>query len=370
MISAETQRSNWFSKFSLCFLAFVGAVNASLTVIIPLLPLKYANYYNTAGMSSLLGAILFAIGFSIYWNYKERKGDTNIVKYKVWFIILLRYWLAFQISVYGFEKLFEVNFAFSYHADDTLVNSLTGQQLTWKYYGFSYGLSLIIGLLQIVGSIFLLFRRTILLGIVTLLPLFVNIVLINIFYGIGPITIFTCLLISLGLCYLLFQRKEEIIAFFRHYKNTGPAIGNKIVRLVARVLCILIPCVFIVYYSHGVRLSEKYFGKWKVETMTRNGKIVPENAWEKDTAAWKVVYFEERGKLYYSPNPNMFVDSTAVAMRYLYDDTKNSLDVISYQGSTPDTIPVQINKFNGTTMQWNMILNKDTLQMQLKKVNE
>ncbi|WP_306350185.1 hypothetical protein [Flavobacterium sp. '19STA2R22 D10 B1'] len=371
MITAETQKSsNWFSKFAICFLAIVGAVNSSLTVVLPLLPGKLAQFINMAGVLSLLIALLFSIIFPFYWHYKEKKGTFNSTKCLAWLTILLRYWLAFQISVYGFEKIFDVNFAYSYHLDNSLLDTLTGQELTWKYYGYSFGLSLIISLFQIFGSIFLLFRRTVLLGVVTLLPVFFNIVLINIFYSIGPITIFISILITLGLTYLLLQRKKEVIALFTQYKNTLPSLGSKTLRAVARILCIVIPCLFVMYYSYGVRLSEKYFGKWKVETMKRNGEIIAENAWEKDSLAWKVIYFEERGKLYYGTNPYMYVDSTTTFMKYLYDDKKDALQVIYYDNNPakPDTIPVQIEKFEGKSMQWNMILNKDTVQMNLKKM--
>lgn len=371
MISTETQEhSNWFLKFFLCLLAIVGAINSVIYTIAPLLPAKWAARIIPVGLSMLLIAILFSVGFSIYWHYKAKKGKINSQKYRIWLTVLLRYWLAFHIMIFGFEKLFEVNFAFASHLEDALVNTLTGTELTWKYYGSTYGLAAIVGIFQIAGSIFLLFRRTVLLGVATLLPVLFNIVLINIFYGIGPITTFTSMLMTLGLCYLLLERKDAIIALFTKYKNPSPAVGNKALRAVLRVLCIVIPLVFIMYYRYDVHLSDKYFGKWKVDSMMRNGKKIAENAWEKDTSAWKVVYIEERGKIYYSPNPHMYVDSTSVLMRYQYDDTKNSLQVIAYERNPaqPDTIPVQINKFNGSTMQWNMVLYKDTIQMQLKKV--
>lgn len=373
MISAEAQKhSNWFTKFSLTFLAVVGAVNACLFVILPLLPFHMSQYIAPAGLLSLAISILFSLGFSLYWHYKEKKGVTNSVKYHAWLSTLLRYWLAFHISIFGFEKIFEVNFAFSYHVNDSLVDTLTGQELTWVYYGYSYGLSVIVCLFQITGSILLVFRRTVLLGVATLLPVFFNILLINLFYGISPITLFTSLVITLGLVYLLLERKEDILALLKQYKNTLPSVGNNTLRTLARIFCIVIPCIFILYYKNSVYASEKYFGKWEVETMTRNGKTVPDNAWEKDTLAWKNIYIEERGKIYYCPHPNLYVDSTSILMKYDYNEKDNFLKVISYEHhpEKPDTIPVQINKYDGKSMRWNMLFGKDTIQMQLKKVTK
>jgi hypothetical protein len=372
MNSIEMQNNTkWFSKFSLCFLAIVGAINTALFIILPLLPYKLSQFVLPVGFLTLGLAILFSIGFSIYWYKKEKKETFNSIKCISWLTTLLRYWIAFLLLDFGFQKIFEVNFNYSYHIDDSLSSALTGSELTWKYYGFSYGLAIILALFQIIGSILLLFKRTILLGITILLPVMLNIVLINIFYSIGPITLFTSILITLGLIYLFLQQKVDIIKFFNQYKNTLPSIGNNISRSIARILCVLIPFLFVIYYNYDVQLSKKYFGKWKVESMSRNGKLILENEWEKDTLAWKTIYIEERGKMYFCPNPYIYVDSISLFMKYKYNDNENKLKVISFEKNSkkPDTIAVQINKFKDKSMQWKMIFYKDTIQMELKKDN-
>ena len=369
--SEAINNTKWFSKFSLCFLAIVGAVNTALFIILPLLPYKISQFVLPTGFFILGLAILFSIIFSIYWHNKEKKRTFNSIKSISWLTTLLRYWIAFLLLDFGFQKIFEVNFNYSYHINDSLSSALTGPELTWKYYGFSYGLAIILAFFQIIGSILLLFKRTILLGITILLPLMLNIVLINIFYGIGPITLFTSIVIALGLVNLFLQQKVNIINFFNQYKKTLPSIGTDFSRSIARVFCIIIPCLFVIYYNYDVHLSKKYFGKWKVESMTRNGRLILENEWQKDSLAWKTIYIEERGKMYYCPNPYMYVDSTSIFMKYHYDDKEQNFKVISYETNPnkPDTIAVQINNFRNKSMQWKMILYKDTIQMELKKVN-
>jgi hypothetical protein len=106
--------------------------------------------------------------------------------------------------------------------------------------------------------------------------------------------------------------------------------------------------------------------------MTRNGRVILENEWQKDTLAWKTIYIEERGKMYFCPNPHLYLDSISLLMKYQYDDDKNqNFKIISFEKNRnkPDTIPVQISKFKDESMQWKMILYKDTIQMELKKVN-
>lgn len=364
--------TKWFSKFSLCFLSIVGIINTSLFIIAPLLPSKLAQYIIPGGFLTLGLAVIFTFFFSLFWHNKEKKGLINSEKNNSWLISILRYWIAFLLIDFGFQKIFETNFAYSYHINDSLVSTLTGTELTWNYFGYSYGLSVILALFQITGSVLLLFRRTILLGVTLLLPVVLNIVLINVFYQIGPITLLTSVLITLGLLFLIYQQKVDIIGFLNQYKYTLPSIGNNSFRFFARLFCIVIPCLFVMYYNYDVYHSKKYFGKWTVKKMTRNGKIISENEWKKDTLAWKVIYFEQRGKLLFCPNPNMYVDSVSIFMKYEYDKNKDALKVISFEKNPkiPDTIPVVIKKFDENSMEWNMVFNKDTLQMKLKKENK
>lgn len=365
-------KTKWVAKFSLSFLSIVGIINASLFIIAPLLSSTLAQYIITGGFLTLGLAVIFSFCFSFYWHNKEKKELIHSEKINSWLITILRYWIAFLLIDFGFQKIFETNFAYSFHISDSLVNTLTGSELTWNYFGYSYGLSVILALFQIIGSIFLLFRRTTLLGVTLLLPVVFNIVLINIFYQIGIITLLTSVLITLGLIFLIYQQKVDIIAFFNQYQSTLPSIGNNAFRLFARLFCIVIPLIFVVYYNYDVYHSKKYFGKWTVEKMTRNGKVISENEWEKDTLAWKVIYFEQRGKVLFCPNPYMYVDSVSIFMKYKYDENKDVLKLISFEKNplNPDTIPVQIKKFHKNSMEWNMNFNKDTLQLKLKKVKK
>lgn len=370
MISNQIiKKSNWFTKFTISFLSIVGAVNVILFIALPLLPFELSKYILLFGLISLAAAILFSIGFSIYWHLQEKKANFNSEKCHLWLTSLLRYWLALHISIFGFEKLLGINFAPSFHGNDTPAGLLSGQELTWIYYSYSYGISIVVAFFQIVGSYLLLFRRTILIGVAFLLPVMFNILLINIFYGIGPITTFTALTMVLGLSYLLYQRKEEIIALFKNFENTLPSVGTTTFRNIARLVCFVIPILFLLQYKSNVYASSKYFGKWKVESMKRNGTIIANDAWEKDTLAWKNIYFEERGKLLYTPNPYKYDDNSSIFMKYDYDADKDAIKVISYEKNPqqPDTIPLQINKFKGNSMEWNMVFDKDTIQMQLKK---
>jgi hypothetical protein len=64
------------------------------------------------------------------------------------------------------------------------VGSLDGYTLTWFYYGYSPAYKDILGLIQITCASLLLFRKSALLAAAMVMPMMVNILLVNIFYSI------------------------------------------------------------------------------------------------------------------------------------------------------------------------------------------
>jgi hypothetical protein len=93
----------------------------------------------------------------------------------------LRYISAFLLMGYGASKLAHLQFHLNHTLATRPVNSLTGYELTWFYYGYSRIYSIILGMTQVSGGALLLFRRTALLGALAMLPVIVNILLIDLF---------------------------------------------------------------------------------------------------------------------------------------------------------------------------------------------
>lgn len=109
-------------------------------------------------------------------------------------------WIAAALCIlYGFAKLNGSQFAV---LDSELAGPLrevSGYWLTWYYFSYSPTYGTLIALIQIAGGILLTFRRTALLAALTLIPVFVNILLIDIFFRIAFGATVMALLI-LGCC--------------------------------------------------------------------------------------------------------------------------------------------------------------------------
>lgn len=93
----------------------------------------------------------------------------------------LRWHVALSLFVYGFAKT--VQFSPTSDIADP-VNSLTGQQLMWAFYGYSIGYAKFLGIMEVLGAGLLLFRRTLLLGCLVVTTVLVNVIAQDIAFGV------------------------------------------------------------------------------------------------------------------------------------------------------------------------------------------
>jgi hypothetical protein len=123
----------------------------------------------------------------------------------------LRYFCAFVLYTYGVSKLLHLQFNLSSELAQRPIGSLNGYQLTWFYFGYSRIYACILGLTQLTGATLLLFRKTTLLVALTMLPVMVNILLINVFILVndyGPYVISA--LISTTLLVILWHQRAAL----------------------------------------------------------------------------------------------------------------------------------------------------------------
>lgn len=109
-------------------------------------------------------------------------------------------WLAAVLMiVYGFAKLTGSQFTVLDSEVSKPMIEVSGFWLTWYYFGFSRVYGTVVALVEIGGGLLLIWPRTSLIGALVLLPVVGNIILTDIFFGIGAlpasITVLICLLI-------------------------------------------------------------------------------------------------------------------------------------------------------------------------------
>lgn len=122
----------------------------------------------------------------------------------------LRYLCAVLLCFYGVSKLTGHQLVVPSWVAQKPIGSLDGYTLTWYYFGYSHTYKYILGVIQVICATLLLFRKTALLAALVMVPMMVNILLINIFYSITFGAERTAAFILGCMLLLLWHQREEL----------------------------------------------------------------------------------------------------------------------------------------------------------------
>jgi hypothetical protein len=189
----------------------------------------------------------------------------------------LRFVAAFLILIYGFAKLNGSQFTILASELDKPMGQVSGFWLTWYYFGYSPIYGNFIALVQVLGGILLMFRKTTLLASCILLPLIINIILIDIFYAIDLGALLVALIIATILITILSFHRGELLEVFWTKQNSlfpsEPSAKFKVYgKYAVRALLIAIPAIFTYWVAnYNNRLPTPIDGAWDiVETSPPN----------------------------------------------------------------------------------------------------
>ncbi len=230
--------------------------------------------------------IVISIVVAILWH---RKDPDRINPAHRWLETFIAFYLVYMICGYAFAKILKTQFQAPNYVLDTPIGELGGFWLTWTYFGFSETFAYILGWTQIVGSIFLLFRKTRLLGTFILIPVMINICLIDHFYSISPLAYYNALHYTFMLFFILSLDASKLIPVFFAFEDTLKYSNWKFWTLNAiRVLIVVFAFVKIYSLRESFQPKTKINGVWRVNKLNMAGREHhPDSVWSK-------IYFEWR----------------------------------------------------------------------------
>lgn len=171
-------------------------------------------------------------------------------KYLEW----LRYISAYLILTYGTRKLIGgEQFALGPALGPRPIGSLSGFELTWFYYGYSHAYGTILGLTQILGGVFLLFRKSALLGAAMLTPAMCNILMINIFFHIALGAEIAAAFLVASMLLLLWQEREALIGLFWRNQHIETRMGSRVQKVAAAIVVLLVLAQVVVFAKYAAR---------------------------------------------------------------------------------------------------------------------
>lgn len=124
----------------------------------------------------------------------------------------LRIWTSFYILIYGIGKIMQFEGS---KLLEVSIKDASKFDIMWAFFGTTREYPIIIGSLQIIGAILLVFRKTKLFGALLLTPIFLNIIVLDILYTIPFGALLNALIYQSIFIFIIIQQRKRITKTFR-----------------------------------------------------------------------------------------------------------------------------------------------------------
>lgn len=174
-----------------------------------------ANFGSGDGIFSVVSLLVYAIvalGLASLWTFFSSRNNDLDRKLQTAIWILVRYYIIWQMLLYGFAKVMYMQF--QPPSNMRLLQPLgefSPMGLLWTFMGYSEGYTVFTGIGEVVGGLLLLFRRTTTVGALVVFGVMVNVMMLNFCYDV-PVKLLSTHLVLLSL-FLLYLDRERIWAF-------------------------------------------------------------------------------------------------------------------------------------------------------------
>lgn len=302
------------------------------------------------------------------WSFFDRRrANYRIAAY--WFFVVVRYYLALELIIYGYIKAFKWQFYLP--EPNTLFTTLAGTPrdlLYWSAMGTSRSYVMFMAVAEIVAALLLLFRRTKTFGALLAAGILVNVLMVNIGFDIS-VKLFSSFLLLLSLV-LLAPDLRQLFRFFSGQpaqlqqwtpdvsgRYRWPYVSSKVL-----VLLFILGVPLLAYMKSGnfnddTAARPPLHGAYEARSFVRNGQPVPAD----DASRWKRVFVHRQG---YFITQNMREEMTdypvridTAAKKFSIEDREGKVVTFAY------TAP------NDSVLIVTGVLGNDTLSVLLEKID-
>ncbi|MDX1912575.1 MAG: hypothetical protein SFV22_13875 [Saprospiraceae bacterium] len=158
-----------------------------------------------------------------------------------------RWYVFVMIGLYGLGKIAGGQFYRHGHLPEKIAHKTVAElgafELAWTFFGYSQAYILFIGLAQISGGLLLLAERTKLLGVAILMPVLINIIVVDAVYEVKDAIMSAAFYLFL-LCLILYFNRQKVLGAIRVL--TMPLYPDKadmksaVLRIVAVAACLVL----------------------------------------------------------------------------------------------------------------------------------
>ncbi|EDP71270.1 hypothetical protein FBALC1_02262 [Flavobacteriales bacterium ALC-1] len=267
----------------------------------------YGSGDNTYAYITLFVNVIAALIITILWSIidKKRKG-YNIFCY--WFFVVIRIFLFAAMCLYGFVKIFQIQFQPpSFIKLLQPLGEFSPMGLAWNYMGFSKGFGMFAGIMEVIGGLLLIYRRTSTIGAFIIIGVMTQVAMMNLMFDI-PVKLFSIHLILMALIIFMTDVKRFTSVFIKNkatenYAYYHPVTSKSYHKIIDKSKKILIPILLILAsvlgYLGELNINDKnhrphLYGIWQTETFVINNDTIPPLI--TDTNRWRYLIVEKKGQ--------------------------------------------------------------------------
>lgn len=256
-------------------------------------------------LATLVSLVLSLAGACI-WSFASKR-KTNYTRLYQFLLLILRYYLAYMLLLYGFVKVIQNQFPFP---GLTRLLQPYGESspmgLAWTFMGHSQAYNLFTGSCEILGGLLLLFRRTKVFGALFSMTVCFNIFVMNMCFDI-PVKLFSFHLLLFS-TYIAADSFKRLVAFFFQNQSTIPYempyyfAGSKWQKQLTGLKWLIILYLFCTnladgkkrYYESGIgRPKPPLYGIYNAEYKIVNNDTMA--LVYRDTTSWKQLTIAQTG---------------------------------------------------------------------------
>lgn len=319
-----------------------------------------------AYVSLFIGSLLSILATTIWSILDHKRKNYNNPLY--WFLVILRVVLISAMFLYGFVKIFQIQFP--YPSLTRLLEPLgnfSPMGLAWTYMGYSEGFNLFAGLIEVLGGLLLIPRRTQTLGAFIVTGVMTHVAVMNFMFDI-PVKLFSMHLVLMAFVIFMtdikrftdvFIKNKSVVKYDFYNPITEVAYHKVIFWIKTGGLALAIISFIIFGYTVGdggkERTKPYLYGIWEASTFIKNGDTIPPLT--TDAKRWRYLIIDQKATATVKAmNDKKYYFSLVV------DTSKQKIKMYKKNSET-DVNNFDYNYPNYSNLELNGVLENDSLKI-------
>lgn len=328
---------------------------------------------HTFAYLTLFVTVVLTLIITIIWSVLDRKRK-RYNKLLYWFLVFIRIVLIAAMLLYGFVKIFKLQFpsASLTHLLDPL-GDFSPMGLAWTYMGFSKGFNVFVGLMEVIGGLLLIPRRTQTLGSFIIIGVMTQVAMMNFCYDI-PVKLFSIHLILMALVIFITDNRflnvlirNKAVDAYIYYHPVKSITYHKIIFWIKSIgLFILICLISFNFYtteSHRGNKRKKplLYGIWEASYFIKNGDTLQPLITDSYRWRYLIVDFKDVATV-------KTMDDLKHHYKFKPDSTSQKI-ILHKSNAESEAYNFDYKNPNSESLQLNGIIKSDTLNIIFTKVD-